>query len=42
MELEALPRQPDYGPVLLGVYLLGTCMGAILYQRGVMLLRCTS
>lgn len=29
---------PDYDPALLGLYLMGTCMGAILYQRGVMLL----
>ena len=30
--------EPDYDPSLLCLYLLGTCMGAILHQRGVMLL----
>ena len=27
-----------YDPAKLGVYLMGTCMGAILYQRGIMML----
>lgn len=28
----------DYDPSKLGIYLMGTCMGAVMYQRGVMLL----
>lgn len=35
--IEVDPRE-DYDPSKLGVYLMGTCMGAIHYQRGLMML----
>lgn len=35
--IEVDPRE-DYDPSKLGVYLTGTCMGAIQYQRGIMML----
>ena len=35
--IEVDPRA-DYDPSMLGVYLMGTCMGAVMYQRGIMML----